>query len=146
MFTVILIDDFSMQYWQDEHLTWNPEEYGGQDKLSISADMIWKPDITAPNGPHVFRFENMEASTVLIRPTGHIEYWSLTQLKTYCMTDLRLFPEDTQRCRVTLEPFYTYNYVNLSSFAIDHLTTDVNKRVRIENPEWELINITSKIF
>ena len=108
--------------------------------------MIWKPDITAPNGPNGFRFENFEASTVLIRPTGHIEYWSLAKLKTYCMTDLRLFPDDTQRCRVTLEPFFTYNYVDLKPFEHYNLTAYVSNRIRVENPEWEVINITSKII
>ena len=134
---------FSLQYWRDEHLTWNPQQYGGQQRINVSPDIIWKPDITAPNGPNAFRFDNSKVGTVLIEANGYVNYWSDTRLQTYCMTSLTHFPDDTQRCRVTLEPFFTYNYVDLKTYEHYNVSTYAPNRVWIENPEWQFINLIS---
>uniref|UniRef100_A0AC34RR07 Neurotransmitter-gated ion-channel ligand-binding domain-containing protein n=1 Tax=Panagrolaimus sp. JU765 TaxID=591449 RepID=A0AC34RR07_9BILA len=33
------------EYWKDEFLIWNPEEFNGIRQLHIPSDMIWQPDL-----------------------------------------------------------------------------------------------------
>ena len=35
--------------WTDERLTWNPEDFGGLDRIRIHSKYIWIPDITMYN-------------------------------------------------------------------------------------------------
>ena len=37
------------QKWVDYKLRWNPEEYGGVDKLYVPSEHIWLPDIVLFN-------------------------------------------------------------------------------------------------
>uniref|UniRef100_A0A7E4ZUU1 Neur_chan_LBD domain-containing protein n=1 Tax=Panagrellus redivivus TaxID=6233 RepID=A0A7E4ZUU1_PANRE len=33
------------QYWKDEFLTWDPNQFNGLKELHVPVDMIWKPDL-----------------------------------------------------------------------------------------------------
>ena len=37
------------QYWTDEHLTWNPDDFGGLKVIRIFANRIWIPDLILYN-------------------------------------------------------------------------------------------------
>ena len=37
------------QEWEDQKLTWNPEEYGNVRRLYVPSDEIWLPDIVLYN-------------------------------------------------------------------------------------------------
>ena len=40
---------FLFQYWTDEFLVWDPEDYGGVDKVFLSVENIWRPDVVLYN-------------------------------------------------------------------------------------------------
>ena len=37
------------QRWKDEHLTWNPEDFGGVSHIYVPHSQVWKPDIFIEN-------------------------------------------------------------------------------------------------
>ena len=39
----------SLQEWTDYKLLWNPQEYGGVDRLYVPSEEIWLPDIVLYN-------------------------------------------------------------------------------------------------
>lgn len=40
---------FSFQQWTDVNLKWNPDEYGGIQKIRVPSTDIWKPDLVLYN-------------------------------------------------------------------------------------------------
>lgn len=39
----------TFQNWIDEKLKWKPEDYGGIDRITVSAHEIWQPDLVLYN-------------------------------------------------------------------------------------------------
>ncbi len=122
---------------------WNPSDFGGQTQLSISSDLIWKPDITVINSPNVFRFDSqLKEATFLLYSNGTVQWFPQTEVKTYCMTDLTYYPEDTQKCRISIEPFYEYKYVDFGQYK--DMTTYLVPQPYSQNPQWQIISAQSK--
>merc|ERR1712038_863777 len=63
-------------WWNDYQLQWNPSDYGGVDKIFISPERIWTPDIDMYNSKETSRNNNVRAvvysdGNVLWMPPGH---------------------------------------------------------------------------
>ncbi|CAG2111889.1 unnamed protein product, partial [Medioppia subpectinata] len=131
-------------YWTDEGLQWNPSDFGGQTQLIVSSDLIWKPDVTFVNSPHAFRYDQqVREATVIVKSSGTVEWLPQIMFTTYCMTDLRDYPSDKQKCRLSIEPFYEYKYVDFKTFTHKNVSKYMRmKGVRYENQEWALIDST----
>jgi len=39
-----------LQEWQDERLTWNPEDFGNVTDIIVRADKLWLPELAVMNG------------------------------------------------------------------------------------------------
>lgn len=49
---MFLTKDFqliSFQSWTDEHLKWDPKDYGNLDSITQSSKTIWQPDLALYN-------------------------------------------------------------------------------------------------
>jgi len=49
-----------VQFWQDEFLVWNPEDYDGIRWVSMPPSYIWTPDIELYNW--FYTFQNLYSS------------------------------------------------------------------------------------
>ena len=43
------IHNFVLQFWVDEFLRWNPDDFQGVEVIRIPSDKIWTPDIKLYN-------------------------------------------------------------------------------------------------
>ena len=48
-FKSVLSLSIAAKEWYDNNLSWNPEEYGGVDRIYIPSKLIWLPDIVLYN-------------------------------------------------------------------------------------------------
>jgi hypothetical protein len=109
----------------------------------VSSDIIWKPDISVVNGPDLGRHElRFKASPLSIKHTGQVEWLPQVQFNTFCMTDLTLYPNDKQICRLTLESWmYQIKYIDVKSYEHLNITDYIHPRARYPNPEWDVVKI-----
>ena len=42
---VMKVSVWQREYWVDEHLQWDPEEYGGVESIQVQGSEIWTPDL-----------------------------------------------------------------------------------------------------
>ncbi|XP_023930643.1 neuronal acetylcholine receptor subunit alpha-10 isoform X1 [Lingula anatina] len=101
------------QYWVDEHLNWDPDEYNGVRKIRVSAQEIWLPDtFIYNNADQTSGF--MNGTFVQVDSSGRV-FWPVPmQLKSSCMVnnnkesnkgsenyfqvEVNYFPFDDQLC------------------------------------------------
>ncbi|CAG2246837.1 unnamed protein product [Mytilus edulis] len=85
--------------WKDPSLSWDPDLYGGKDRLYISSDQIWTPLLYLLYTPGEMKSvgEDIEY-VVLILHDGTVSYSPGGVMNTKCDTDVSRFPFDVQRC------------------------------------------------
>ncbi|KAK2576812.1 hypothetical protein KPH14_005447 [Odynerus spinipes] len=87
--------------WKDEHLTWNPSDFDGIDRLHIRSDEIWVPDLSVYNSGDMSLEQNGVPSTnCLLFSTGTITCIPAVKYVTRCTTDFTYWPYDKHECRI----------------------------------------------
>ncbi|XP_045205964.2 acetylcholine receptor subunit beta-like [Mercenaria mercenaria] len=87
--------------WIDEFLVWNPTEYGGITKLSISYDKLWIPSLSLSNGAlkeNTGQVINPGFAPVKVLPTGFVLLVTSGYYLTKCDIDTRFYPFDEHVC------------------------------------------------
>ncbi|KIH64957.1 Neurotransmitter-gated ion-channel ligand binding domain protein [Ancylostoma duodenale] len=99
---IITIYCWLEEYWFDEFLTWNPDEFGGVTSLHVPSDMIWRPDLLVYNNANMNIRENEMQTNALIQHTGHISLFRALITDVTCDLRLERFPYDQQICFIML--------------------------------------------
>ncbi|XP_065657572.1 neuronal acetylcholine receptor subunit alpha-9 isoform X2 [Hydra vulgaris] len=99
---IMEINAWIRHYWRDEYLIWNPIEWG-VDRLTVSPDKIWKPDLTLYNNAEkgIQGFDQYGKTRITISSNGEIVWLMPTILRSTCKLDMRFFPFDEQVCNLT---------------------------------------------
>ncbi|XP_006884124.1 PREDICTED: 5-hydroxytryptamine receptor 3C-like [Elephantulus edwardii] len=134
--------------WDNPFISWNPKDCVGINKLTISAENLWLPDI--------FIVESMDVDktpsglTVYVSSEGRIKYGKPTRLTSICNLDIFYFPFDQQNCTFTFSSFlYTVDSMLLGMVKEVWEITDTSRDVIQTQGEWELLGInkaTPKMF
>ncbi|XP_029963025.1 acetylcholine receptor subunit alpha-like isoform X2 [Salarias fasciatus] len=95
------------QQWNDVNLHWNPDDYGGIQKVRINSSDIWKPDFVLYNNADG-EFSIIHNSKVLLDHTGQITWNPPAIFKSYCEINVLQFPFDLQNCSMKLG-IWTYH-------------------------------------
>ncbi|XP_062234767.1 5-hydroxytryptamine receptor 3A-like [Platichthys flesus] len=132
---------WTTMWWQNDFISWVPDEFCGISYLSIPNELMWKPDITivemterdnAPPSPYI-----------TLTSQGNVEIVNDQVLTSTCRMQIYNFPFDTQSCNLTFKSFIHSDEEiklvhHLSSAEITEESRDV---MRIQS-EWLFINIT----
>ncbi|KAG8563221.1 hypothetical protein GDO81_015980 [Engystomops pustulosus] len=89
--------DFEM-IWENQFLSWNPEDFCGIDRILIPEGTVWIPDI------HISEMTEDDSLDVLYMQlyyNGTIRRTRTLKVVTTCPLDLYKFPFDTQKCNLT---------------------------------------------
>ena len=110
-------------YWNDKHLTWNPENYNNISQMVLNTDpsldqSIWTPDMYLYNTAEKPQ-ENLDYTRAVVQNNGDV-FWSRPGLITStCIFDLDLFPFDVQNCYLKFGSWvYNKQYLNLSMYSV----------------------------
>jgi nicotinic acetylcholine receptor len=94
------------QEWTDYKLRWDPEEYGGVQKLHVPADQIWLPDLVLYNNADG-NYEVTIMTKATIHHDGRVVWKPPSIYKSACAIDVEYFPFDEQTCTMK---FGTWTY------------------------------------
>ncbi|KAK1336365.1 LOW QUALITY PROTEIN: hypothetical protein QTO34_004171 [Cnephaeus nilssonii] len=122
------------QYWTDEFLQWNPEDFDNITKLSIPTDSIWVPDILI----------NELYPVVYVRHHGEVQNYKPLQVVTACSLDIYNFPFDVQNCSLTFTSWlHTIQDINISLWRLPE-KVKFDKSVFMNQGEWELLGVLTQ--
>uniref|UniRef100_A0A914VKH5 Uncharacterized protein n=1 Tax=Plectus sambesii TaxID=2011161 RepID=A0A914VKH5_9BILA len=132
------------EYWTDEYLTWEPENFGGLTSLHVPSDMIWKPDLLVYNNANMNVRENELHTNVLIEHTGKISLFRAIITDITCSLDMQRFPFDQQICFIMLASWsYDGSQIMLKTAESEsglNVSNHATLSHYIPNMEWRLID------
>ncbi|CAH2324488.1 5-hydroxytryptamine receptor 3A-like [Pelobates cultripes] len=129
--------DFEMT-WQNEFLSWDPQNFCGIFRVSFPAELIWIPDI---NILETEKSDPMEGLRTQLYYNGLIQGRNTLNVATKCSLDLYKFPFDSQKCNLTFVLHsYTVADVIINNASSASLVTSVSLKTFAKG-EWSLQNV-----
>ncbi|PIK42135.1 putative neuronal acetylcholine receptor subunit alpha-10 [Apostichopus japonicus] len=95
------------QWWHDDYLKWNPEDYDNLTEVTISSRRIWIPDTVLYNSADVDKEPGTGVllTNAVINYTGGV-YWPAPAIfKSSCSLVITRFPFDEQTCILKFGPW-----------------------------------------
>ncbi|KAM9768815.1 5-hydroxytryptamine receptor 3A isoform 2-T2 [Dama dama] len=130
------------QYWTDEFLQWNPEDFDNITKLSIPTDSIWVPDILINEFVDVGKSPNIPY--VYVRHHGEVQNYKPLQVMTACSLDIYNFPFDVQNCSLTFTSWlHNIQDINISLWRLPE-KVKFDRSVFMNQGEWELLGVLTQ--
>ncbi|XP_057606959.1 5-hydroxytryptamine receptor 3A isoform X3 [Hippopotamus amphibius kiboko] len=130
------------QYWTDEFLQWNPEDFDNITKLSIPTESIWVPDILINEFVDVGKSPNIPY--VYVRHDGEVQNYKPLQVVTACSLDIYNFPFDVQNCSLTFTSWlHTIQDINISLLRLPE-KVKFDRSVFMNQGEWELLGVLAQ--
>uniref|UniRef100_A0A1I7UBB6 Neur_chan_LBD domain-containing protein n=1 Tax=Caenorhabditis tropicalis TaxID=1561998 RepID=A0A1I7UBB6_9PELO len=92
--------------WIDQMLGWDPEDFDNETEIMVRHDDVWLPDTTLYNSLEMDDKASKKLTHVKVTTLGKnrgamIELLYPTIYKISCLLNLRFFPFDMQKCRMT---------------------------------------------
>ncbi|XP_063294945.1 5-hydroxytryptamine receptor 3A-like [Pelobates fuscus] len=129
--------DFEMT-WQNEFLSWDPQNFCGIFRVSIPAELIWIPDI---NILETVESHSVDGTYLQLYYNGLIQGRNTLNVATTCSLDLYKFPFDSQKCNLT---FVLHSYpvadVIINNASSASLVTSLSLKT-FATGEWSLQNV-----
>ncbi|XP_063370187.1 neuronal acetylcholine receptor subunit alpha-3-like [Cydia amplana] len=88
--------------WQDDRLTWKPEDYKDIKSTQVSSFDIWSPGLKLINTADADDFDFFYTKCRL-NSTGHVRCVIRTEHKVFCTSDLTNWPYDTKSCTLQFD-------------------------------------------
>ncbi|KAH3738089.1 acetylcholine receptor subunit alpha-like [Dreissena polymorpha] len=126
--------------WEDESMTWNPENYGGASQIMTSYDDVWVPELilTSPSDD----VESLGAAWNRIRyyANGTARWSPVALVKSTCTVDVESYPFDTQTCTLS------YNAMGYELGEVFLLPATEAREMTLfsEHPMWDLVDTAAK--
>ncbi|XP_047233671.1 5-hydroxytryptamine receptor 3A-like isoform X2 [Girardinichthys multiradiatus] len=127
--------------WNNEHISWDPNQFCGIDNVSLPSEILWKPDLTieemtekdkAPPSPYL-----------TINNKGDVEVQNDQVLVSTCMMHTYKFPFDIQSCNLTFKSIiHTAREIRLQPSDNSSEATEWSREVMRTQYEWLFINMT----
>ncbi|MEQ2179530.1 hypothetical protein GOODEAATRI_025970 [Goodea atripinnis] len=127
--------------WNNEHISWDPNQFCGIDNVSLPSEILWKPDLTieemtekdkAPPSPYL-----------TINNKGDVEVQNDQVLVSTCRMHTYKFPFDIQSCNLTFKSIiHTAREIRLQPSDNSSEATEWSREVMRTQYEWLFINMT----
>jgi len=120
--------------WEDDYLKWDPEKFGGVDRLELPPSKVWTPDIFLFNDVTGHFADDLVRDNpfLVVDADGHVRWIPPLVLKTMC--DFTHSDRDTQTCQLKFGSWvYNANQLDLISKI-----SSMDLEGYIASQEWDL--------
>jgi nicotinic acetylcholine receptor len=139
------------QIWYDFRLTWNPEEYGGVERLYVPPNEIWLPDIVLYNSADG-NFTVKLLTKATIHSDGQVVWKPPAIYKSLCPINVEFFPFDEQLCTLKIGSWTYDGYsVNIqhkdlapNADHLDIIEQGINLDDYYKSTEWDLLGVRAQ--
>ncbi|XP_067432266.1 5-hydroxytryptamine receptor 3A-like isoform X2 [Thunnus thynnus] len=87
--------------WKNEHITWNPDDFCGLERITVPADILWKPDLTIEE--MIEKDKTPPSPYLTIESEGFVECRNHEVLVSTCRMQVHEFPFDIQTCNLSFK-------------------------------------------
>ncbi|KAK1882614.1 5-hydroxytryptamine receptor 3A [Dissostichus eleginoides] len=127
--------------WEDRHIYWNPQNFGGLDKMIVPTDLLWKPDLMIEE--MIEKDKAVPNPFITIHSNGLVEHVRDLMVVSTCKMQVYKFPFDTQNCTLSLKSIiYPEEELMFEFFENDTLVTEWTRQMLRNESEWFLIGMT----
>ncbi|XP_032359089.1 5-hydroxytryptamine receptor 3A [Etheostoma spectabile] len=131
---------WTVMRWQNEYISWDPNEFCGIDNVSLPTEVLWKPDLTieemtekdkAPPSPYL-----------TINNKGDVEVQNDQVLVSTCRMQIYNFPFDIQSCNLSFKSIiHTAKDIRLQPSDNSSEATEWSREVMRTQYEWLFIDM-----
>ncbi|VDO46546.1 unnamed protein product [Haemonchus placei] len=123
--------DFIFEYqmdWDDERLTWDPSEHCGIDRIYLSREEVWIPEVTVTQAESSQDFREDYKKFLQLNSSGHLIFFVPTVTSVLCSVKVRDFPFDSQTCSIKM---------------MTHSFRATEYGINMGNGEWQMKSLTT---
>ncbi|VDK77809.1 unnamed protein product [Litomosoides sigmodontis] len=130
------------EYWKDDFLQWNPNDYDGATEIFLSSSDIWIPEFSLYYSHHFNQAVKLLSNNdVRVNYTGNVRYYLPYSTESLCKLDVKFFPFDIQQCTLLFGSWAHSNDSIKYALYSNHLSLiDF-----YDNQEWQLDSSHSSI-
>ncbi|XP_016073520.1 PREDICTED: 5-hydroxytryptamine receptor 3C-like [Miniopterus natalensis] len=126
--------------WNNPFISWDPEECDHINKLTVTTENLWLPDIFIVESMDVD--QTLEGLSAYVTNDGHIIYSKPMRVTSICRLDIFYFPFDQQNCTLTFSSFlYTVENMLLGMEKEVREIADTSRDIVSTQGQWELLGI-----
>ncbi|XP_059541964.1 5-hydroxytryptamine receptor 3C-like isoform X2 [Myotis daubentonii] len=126
--------------WNNPFISWDPEECGHINKLTVTTENLWLPDIFIVESMDVDH--TMEGLSAYVTSDGHIVHSKPMRVASICRLDIFYFPFDQQNCTFTFSSFlYTVENMLLGMEKEVWEIAATSRDIVSTQGQWELLDI-----
>ncbi|XP_059204945.1 5-hydroxytryptamine receptor 3A-like [Centropristis striata] len=124
--------------WTNELLTWNFSDFCGIRQIAVPRSRLWIPDIQiAEDASDTSSIS--ESHIVNVYHNGLLMANTRQRLTSTCRLDLKLFPFDSQSCKMSLGSMSSaVDTLILDTTLSDTTLTNISEQTMVTKGEWEL--------
>ncbi|KAK5887254.1 hypothetical protein CesoFtcFv8_015875 [Champsocephalus esox] len=127
--------------WEDPHIYWKPQHFGGLDKMTVPADLLWKPDLMIEE--MIEKDKAVPNPFITIHSNGFVQYVRDLMVVSSCRMQVYKFPFDTQSCTLSLKSIiYPEEELKFDFFENNTLVTEWTHKMMRDESEWLFIRMT----
>ncbi|XP_038660152.1 neuronal acetylcholine receptor subunit beta-4 isoform X2 [Scyliorhinus canicula] len=127
------------QEWNDYRLRWDPGKYEGVDKLRLSSQHIWLPEIVLYNNADG-TYEVSLYTNAIVYNNGDVFWLPPAIYKSACRIEVKHFPFDQQNCTLKFRS-WTYDRTEIDLV----LSSDVASRDDFTpSGEWDIVSLPGR--
>ncbi|XP_075433016.1 5-hydroxytryptamine receptor 3A-like [Ascaphus truei] len=147
MQTITMYIWFTMA-WENEFVSWNPNEFCGIQRISVPVELFWKPDLYITE-----MIEDEDKSPVipyyLLYSNGTVVNSKPLRIVSTCNLDMYKFPFDIQTCSLTFGPFlHSVKDLIMLPRSNSSTVSELSRTVFASKGDWTLsdISVSSNMY
>lgn len=130
----LAVAGFFFMQWQDDRMTWDPNQYNGTADILFEESEVWTPHIILSSAHSNFRKLGMDKLPVRFDATGKSYWFPADVFSTSCSPDIYYYPYDTQNCIL----FFSFWGYGINEVGFYPLLDEVNRYVYADHGLWNL--------
>ncbi|KAI3365101.1 hypothetical protein L3Q82_010211 [Scortum barcoo] len=129
-------------YWQNEHISWDPNDFCGIENFTVPAELLWKPDLTIEEMTE--KDKTHPSPYVLIYSDSYVGFANDVMVVSTCRMRVYRFPFDTQSCNLSFKSvLHTIDQLQIVQYINASEVTDWALELLRSQYEWLFINMTA---
>ncbi|KAI9546913.1 hypothetical protein NQZ68_022859 [Dissostichus eleginoides] len=126
--------------WEDPYIYWKPKHFGELDKMRVSVDLVWKPDLMFEE--MIEKDKAVPNPFITINSNGFVEHVRDLMVVSTCRMQVYKFPFDVQSCTLSLKSI-VYPVEELKFEVLDNSTviTEWTRQMMRNEFEWLFIDM-----
>ncbi|XP_068162285.1 5-hydroxytryptamine receptor 3A-like [Antennarius striatus] len=126
--------------WQDEYISWNPEDFCYMNVISIPTKVLWKPDLSIEEMTE--KDKASQSPYLIVKSEGRVSLRNDMMVISTCRIHVYKFPFDTQSCDLSFKSVvHSVEELYFVPFGNSSGNTEWSRMMMRTQSDWVFINM-----